>query len=119
VKQLHWYWIGMGACVPPLVAVIVAYPFWRKSQSIFGSIAGTAVIFGAAIALILREYVEIDRVTKACLDAGTTCFPEPSAFARFSVYAFVALLEVILLFSLSIAVEERIRRRDYAPEWRR
>ena len=46
-------------------------------------------------------------------------WPEPSPFARFSVYAFVGLIEVILLFTLSIKVEERLRSRDYAPEWRR
>ncbi len=119
MKGLHWNWIAVGAVLPALVSVIVAYPFWRKSQSIFGCIAGSAVIFGTAIALIIREYLEIDRVTKVCLDAGAVCWPDPSPFARFSVYAFVGLIEVILLFTLSIKVEERIRSRDYAPEWRR
>jgi hypothetical protein len=119
VKGLHWDWIAFGTLMPAVVSLLIAYPFWRKSQSIFGSIAGSIVIFGTALGLILREYVEIDRVTKACLDAGTTCWPEPSPFARFAVYAFVGLVEVIVLFSLSLKVEERIRRRDYAPEWRR
>jgi hypothetical protein len=53
------------------------------------------------------------------LDAGKTCFPEPSAFVRFAVYAGVGLVEVIALFFFSIKVDERIRSRDYAPEWRR
>jgi hypothetical protein len=119
VTQLHWDWIGLGLAVPSILALLVAYPFWRKSQSTFGSVVGSAVIFVFAFGLIFREYFEIDRVTKACLESGTVCWPEPSAFARFSVYAFIALLEVIVLFSLSIKVEERMRRRDYAPEWRR
>ena len=105
--------------MPAVVSLVLAYPFWRRNQSIFGSIAGSIVIFGTALGLILREYVEIDRVTKACLDLGSTCWPEPSPFARFAVYAFVGLVEVILLFFLSIKVEERLRARDYAPEWRR
>jgi len=42
----------------------------------------------------------------------------PSAFTRFAIYAFIGLTEVIALFSLSIVVEDRARRRHYAPEWR-
>ena len=40
------------------------------------------------------------------------------AFTRFAIYAFIGLTEVIALFSLSIVVEDRARRRHYAPEWR-
>jgi hypothetical protein len=109
----------LEATVAPAAAVLVALPFWRGRQMILGNIAGTAVIFATAIGLILREYVELDRVTQACLEAGTTCFPQPSAFTRFAIYAFIALNEVFALFTLSLKVEERVRRRDYAPEWRR
>jgi hypothetical protein len=118
VTELSWFWIAMGATLPPLAAVITAFPFWRKGQSTFGSIVGTAVIFGCAIALILREYVELDRLTQQCLDQGSVCWPAPSAFTRFAIYAFVGLLEVFTLFFVSLVVEERMRRRDYAPEWR-
>lgn len=103
----------------PVAAVLVAVPFWRSRQMIFGNIAGTAVIFATAIGLILREYVELDRLTQACLDAGTVCFPQPSAFTRFAIYAFIALIEVFALFTFSLKFEERVRARDYAPEWRR
>jgi hypothetical protein len=119
VKQLNWYWITLGSTVPPLVAALLAYPLWRRGHNILGNVAGTCVIFGTAIALILREYVEIDRVTKACLAAGDLCWPEPSALTRFALYASIGLIEVIALFSFSLWVEERIRSRDYAPEWRR
>jgi hypothetical protein len=84
----------------------------------FGSIVGTAVIFGSGIGLILREYVELDRRTLACLDAGITCWPEPSAFTRFAIYACIAMVQVFALFTLGLIVEERLRRRDYAPDWR-
>lgn len=109
----------MGAAVPPVVGALLALPFWRKGQSIFGSILGTIVIFGSALGLILREYVELDRLTQACLDAGTVCWPEPSAFTRFAIYAFIALVEVFALFTLSIVVDERRRRGSYAREWQR
>jgi len=106
------------ASAPPLVGVLVALLCWRSSQFILGNIAGTAVIFGSAMALILRESVEIGRITSRCLDAGYTCFPSPSAFTRYAVYAFIGLFEVFALFTVSLKVEERIRRRGYDPEWR-
>jgi hypothetical protein len=116
---LNWFWISIMATAPWMVAVLLALPFWRSRQMTLGSIVGTAVIFGTAIGLILREYVEIDRIAQDCLDAGTVCFPEPSAFTRFAIYAFIGLLEVFALFMFSLKAEERRRRRDYAPEWQR
>jgi len=118
VNELNWYWIVLGATVPPIAGLLVALPFWLKEQPIFGNIAGTAVIFGAAFALIMREHMQIERVVTACLDGGIPCFPNPSAFTRFAIYAFVALVEVIALFTLSLRVEHKRRRRGYAPEWR-
>jgi hypothetical protein len=76
------------------------------------------VIFSAAIALIVRESVELERITRKCLDAGFTCWPDPSAFTRYAIYAGMGLIEVFALFTLSLKVEENIRKRQYAPEWR-
>ncbi len=114
---LNWFWIVLGATLPPAVGVLLAFPFWRKNQPIFGNIVGTSVIFGAAVALILREYVELDRITRACIDAGTVCWPTPGFFTRFAIYAFVGLAEVFALFTLSLFVEERMRRRNYDTQW--
>ena len=66
----------------------------------------------------MREHIELDRVSQSCLDRGFTCFPDPSAFTRFAIYAFIALFEVMVLFTLSLGVEAKLRRRGYAPEWR-
>lgn len=118
MNGLQWFWIALELTVAPLLGLLVAFPFWRKGGMIFGNIAGTAMIFGWAFALILREYVEIDRIVQQCLDLGDACFPEPSAFARFGIYAFIGLAEVFVLFSLSLRVEKKQRDRDYAPEWR-
>ena len=119
MNSLNWSWIALEVAVPPVAALLLAWPFWRKDSFIFGNIVGTAVLFGAGFALIMREYVEIDRVVQACLDEGTVCFPQPSAFTRFAIYAFIALAEVFALFSASLAVERRRNNRGYAPEWRR
>jgi hypothetical protein len=119
VQGLNWYWITLALTVVPLAALLVTIPFWRNAEMIFGNIFGSAVIFAAAIGLIFREYVEVDRVVQACLEAGTTCWPEPSAFARFAIYASIGLGEVFVLFTVSLAVERRMSNRDYAAEWRR
>ena len=118
LTRLSWNWIAFLATVPPIVAFLVAYLIWRKGEPILGNVAGSVVLFGAGFAMIWREHVALDRLVQACLDEGTTCWPEPSAFTRFGIYAFIALFEVFALFTLSLRIEERIRRRDYAPEWR-
>ena len=116
--ELNWFWIVMAATVPMLLGLAVAWPIWLSGQPILGNIAGSIIIFGAAIGFIMREHAELDRLVQACIDAGTTCWPTPSAFTRFAIYAFIALADVIALFTISISVEARRRRRHYAPEWR-
>jgi len=106
------------ATAPLPIAMLVAYPIWRTRQMILGNLAGSAVLFGAAIVLILREHAELDRITRHCLELGYTCWPEPSAFTRFAIYAGIALLDVFTLFLVSLSVEQRLGRRAYAPEWR-
>ena len=118
VNGVSWGWIALMASAPFLLGLLVAYPVWRTKQIILGNLAGTAVILGAALVLIGREWVEIDRVTRACLEAGFTCWPDLSGFTRYAVYASIALVEVFALFTLSLRVEEKIRRHDDAPEWR-
>ena len=119
MHQLNWFWIGFMLILPPIVGGLLALPFWLKDQAIFGNIFGTVIIFGAAFALIMREHIELDQLIRACFDSGKdVCSPEPSAFARFAIYSFVALFQVIVLFSLSLKVDEQVRRRGYSPEWR-
>jgi len=113
-----WFWIGVALLAPGPVAGLIAYPVWLKSQPILGNLLGSAVIFGTALGLILREHVDLERLARVCIDQGVPCFPVPSAFARYAIYAFVALFEVMILFSISLKVEARVRRRGYAPEWR-
>jgi hypothetical protein len=118
LNELSWRWIALMVTAAPAAGALVAYPIWRAGQIILGNLAGTAVIFGAALAMILRESVEITQVTQGCLDAGYTCWPDPSAFTRYAIYAFIGLLAVFGLFLWSLRVERRMRNRNYAPEWR-
>lgn len=118
MNGLNWQWISIELTVAPLLGLLVAFPFWRKGGMIFGNIVATALIFGWAFALIFREHFEIDRIVRQCFEDGMVCWPEPSAFTRYGIYAFIALIEVCGLFSLSLVVEKKRRDRDYAPEWR-
>jgi hypothetical protein len=118
MQGLNWTWIAVAFTVPGLVGVLIALPIWLKGQPILGNLAGTAIVFSAAVGFILRERVALDRLAEECLDRGFVCFPDPSAFTRYAIYAFIALFEVMVLFTISLKVEEKVRRRGYAPEWR-
>ena len=118
VGALSWSWIALEVCVPSVIGILAAFPMWKSRQPILGNLTGTTIIFASAIALIMREHVELTRITERCLDLGYTCWPDPSAFTRYAIYAFIALLEVMVLFSVSLKVETRHRRRGYDPEWR-
>ena len=54
VNGLSWGWIALMASAPFLLGLLVAYPVWRMKQIILGNLAGTAVIFGAALALLME-----------------------------------------------------------------
>ena len=118
MNGLNWFWIEIAAIAPPLGGILAAYPIWRSHQSILGNLAGSVIIFASSIALIMREHVTLDRQVQACLARGVTCWPDPSAFTRYALYAALALVQVMALFSLSLRVEHRLRRRGYDPEWR-
>lgn len=118
ITGLSWFWISVAATAPWILGLAAAWPFWRRSDAIFGNIVATAIIFSFAFAMIWREHVELDRIVQRCFDAGTPCWPDPSAFTRFGLYAFIGLLQVFSVFMFSLRVEEHARRRDYAPEWR-
>ena len=115
---LNWDWIALMATAPPIAGLVVAWLAWRGGQMILGNLAGTAVVFASAFALIMRERVELDRFQQTCLDAGFVCAIDPTPFARFAIYAAVALVEVFALFAWSLRVERQHRNRGYAPEWR-
>ena len=116
---LNWTFIAIAAAGPPALALLAAWPLWRQDQIILGNVAGTVVIFATAVALIFTEHVQLDRQVAACLEAGEVCWPNPSAFTRYAVYSSIAFVEIILLFTWSLRVEERRRRRHYAREWQR
>lgn len=118
VYGLDWFWIAVAAIAPLVVGLLVAWPLWLWSQPILGNIAGSIVAFGFAIAMIMRERTALDLAVIACIESGAPCWPDPSAFTRFAIYAFIGLAQVIAIFTISVSVESRERRKRYSPEWR-
>jgi hypothetical protein len=118
VNGLDWFWIGIAATAPLVAGLLLAWPIWLWKQPILGNIAGSIVAFGFGIAMIMRERTALDLAVNACIEAGETCWPDPSAFTRFAIYAFISLAQVIAIFTISVSVESRERRKRYAPEWR-
>ena len=118
VAGVDWSWIAVALTLPIAAGLLLALPIWLSGQPILGNLAGAMVIFGSAVGFIMREHTVLDRVVQACIEQGTTCWPTPSAFTRFAIYAFIALAQVIALFTISVSVEHRQRRRHYSPEWR-
>ena len=120
MTELSWSWIAVMAIVPLPAGVLLAVPVWRRKEFILGNVAGTFVIFGVAFALIFRESAMLNVLRQQCFDAGgIVCWPTPSAFARYAIYATIGLVDVVALHFVSLSVERRLRERDYAPEWRR
>jgi hypothetical protein len=117
--RLSWDWIALMTIAPSLAAPLLASVGWRRKEFILGNVAGTVVIFGTAIALILRESFVLDRLVRQCIDSAIVCTPRPAAFDRYAIYAVIGLVQVITLFLVSLRVERKGREQHYAPEWRR
>lgn len=115
---LSWNLIAIMVTVPLPLGLLVAWPMWRAGQIILGNLAGSAIVFALACVMIFKEHADLDRVTQGCIDAGVTCWPEPTAFMRFAIFACIGMLEVFVIFLVSTAVDHRVRRRRYSPEWR-
>ena len=117
---MSWYWITVALIAPIILGLLIAWPLWRRDQGTLGSAIGSSIIFICGAALIGREYMELERLTEACVEAtGFECIFHPAPFTRFATYACIALAQVFALFLLGVRFEERRRRMDYAPEWRR
>lgn len=113
-------WVAFAIVMPLAAALGVAWPFWRKvTRDPVGTIAGCFIVFGFAVALVGRELVHLQRFTNSCVELEIACSYHPEPFTRFVVYGCIALVQVFALFLIGWRVEDRIRQREVAPEWRR
>jgi len=116
---MSWFWIGLAIVLPFAVGLAIAWPFWRKpSRDPVGTVLGAFVVVASGVALVGREFIHVQRLTNHCLAAETVWrfFPEP--FTRFFIYIAIAMAQVFVLFMIGWGIENRIRSRAFAAEWR-
>ena len=109
--------IGVAIVAPTVVALLVARLFWGKDSTV-GNIVGSGVIAVAMVGFISREYVDLGQQRLVCAAREWACAFWPSDFVRYAIYASIGFFEVIVVYSVGLWFEERIRRRERAPEWR-
>jgi hypothetical protein len=114
---MRWWPIALAIVVPTIAGLIVARLFWRRDSTV-GNIVGSAVIAAAMIGFISREYADLANERRSCVDRDVSCVFRPSDFSRYAIFASIGFVEVMLIYSAGLRHEERLRRRDYSPEWR-
>src|SRR3954470_15080585 len=64
---MDWRWVVGALTIPALVGMLMAYPVWRWGKNpTIGAILGAFPIFIATVALIGREFIEIQRFYRQC-----------------------------------------------------
>jgi hypothetical protein len=111
-------WILIAITAPLVIALLVAFLVWLAGAYMTGNIIGTGIVMACTLGLILREYLEIQRETARCVEAGIACAFVPEPFTRFAIYGFIAMCQIAVLFAVSLSLEERLRNRSFAREWR-
>ena len=116
---MSWFWIGLAIVLPFTGALAIAWPFWRKpSRDPVGTVLGAFVVIASGVALVGREFIHVQKLTNQCLATETVCRFVPEPFTRFFIYIAIAMVQVFVLFIIGSAIENRIRGRAFASEWR-
>ena len=120
---MNWLWVAAALTVPTIVGILMAFPVWRwGTNPTIGAILGAFPVFIATVALIGREFIEIQQFYGECrtlLRRHIVCHElSPDEFTRFAIYCFIRMLEVFLLFYMSAVIEGRKREREFAAPWR-
>ena len=107
-------WIAVAAIVPLVAGLLAAWPFWRRRvRDDMGPVVGAGVILLCVVALVAREYGEVEVVTARCIAAEIGCRFYPKPFVRYAIYGGIGMVQVFALFVVGLSIEERLRRRDH------
>ena len=115
---LSWAWVAAAIVIPLTLAAAIAWPLWGRVDDSMGSITGAFVVLVFGVAFVARELIHIQRLTYRCIALETVCRFYPQPFTRFFIYGAIAMLQVFLLFAVGGYIEDRIRNRSFATEWR-
>ena len=109
----------MASLSPLLMALAVAWPFWKSGRYIIGNVAGLAVVLVACLFFGFAEYAEALKFRFWCVETNTPCRPAGSSdFMRMSLFGFIAMAQAMLLHVVSGMKERRADRATYDVGWR-
>ena len=118
-RGINWGLLGIASVGPMVVALAVAWPFWRKGSVIAGNTAGLAVLFICCLLAGGTEYVDALKFSIFCEGNATGCKPpRPSNFIRLATFGFIAMIQAMLLYVISALKERRLSRSHYESRWR-
>lgn len=119
LRDINWDLIGLASLPPLLVALAVAWPFWKSGRFIIGNVAGLAVVLVACLIFGFAEYADALKFRYWCAETNTPCKPTGSGdFLRISLFAFIAMVQAMLLHVISGMKEHRTDRAGYDLRWR-
>ena len=119
LRATNWDLIALASLSPLLVAVAIAWPFWKSGRFIIANVAGLAVVLIACLFFGLAEYADALKFRFWCAETNTPCRPTGSGdFMRISAFAFIAMIQAMLLHVVSGMKERRADRAAYDMRWR-
>jgi hypothetical protein len=119
LRDINWDLIALASLSPLLVAVAVAWPFWKSGRFIIGNVAGLAVVLVSCLIFGFAEYADALKFRYWCAETNTPCKPTGSGdFLRISLFAFIAMAQAMLLYVIGGIKEHRTDRAKYDVGWR-
>jgi hypothetical protein len=119
LRDINWDLIWLASVLPILVSLAVAWPFWKSGRFIIGTVAGLAVVLVSCLIFGFAEYADALKFRYWCAETNTPCKPTGSGdFLRIAVFAFIAMLQAMLLHVISGMKEHRTDRAGYDAGWR-
>ncbi|GIV84506.1 MAG: hypothetical protein KatS3mg052_1513 [Candidatus Roseilinea sp.] len=100
ILDLAW-WGLVYMLLPVALGSLAALPFWLKRRVLLGNAIGSTVIAVVMIAFILQLFASLI----------STGFLSPENLLPVGALVFVGWVDVLILFFLSGAVENRVKRR--------
>lgn len=105
VLDLAW-WGLVYVLLPVALGSIAALPFWLKRRMLLGNAIGSTVIAVVMIAFIIQLFASL-------LSTG---FLSQASLLPVGALVLVGWVDVLILFFLSGAVENRVKRRIVNPD---
>ena len=111
--DLNWWRIVLAFVIPTLLGVGVAMVLWRRRDTMMGSVVAGGLIFALILLFFAGEYIEVTRFQIACQLAGIPCKLRLGDFNRFVIYGFIAFIDVAIVFTIGLRIEDRRRRQPF------